>query len=128
METTWADARANDQRAQRWLEQQALPVPRFWPAGLGHVALEGDPETGAFSTDLQVSGGAASLARWPTGGQPPGHWPSRTEGRHIYEWVNGPWQWALAVAQPLSAADLQRVMESIHADRPDFSTPTPPED
>lgn len=115
VETTWAEERANDRRAQRWLEEQALPVPRFWPAGLGHFPLEGDPETGAFSTDLQVPE-SASLARWPTGGEPPGHWSSRTEGRHIHEWINGPWHWALAVAQPLSTEDLQRIMESIPPD------------
>jgi hypothetical protein len=113
--TDWMAEREDDARAQKWLRDRRLPVPRWWPAGVGHMALSGDPDTGAYVVSLDVRN-SALLARWPIGGTPPQHWQSRTEGEHVHAWSDATWQWELAVEQPLSPDDLARVVHSIPPD------------
>ncbi|HSF26958.1 MAG TPA: hypothetical protein VLC50_05510 [Actinomycetes bacterium] len=119
---TWTGPVATDQyddivgqaRAREWLEQQRVPVPRWWPDGLGYSPASGDPETGALSVELSAPG-EPMLARWPIGGAQPPYWDLRTEGRHVHTWSDGTWQWALAVTAPLTDDDLARVIASIPA-------------
>lgn len=113
--TEWLEERVMDTTVRQWLESRTLPVPRYWPAGLPYSPVEGDPDTGSFSTDLEVPG-LPALARWPAGGEPPRHWEARTQGRHVHRWRTGDWQWELAVETPLSGEDLTRVIESIPPD------------
>jgi hypothetical protein len=110
--TDHEDELAAMQQINEWLEQQALPVPRWWPAGMGYSTRQGDPQTGAFSVDLEVPG-FRSLARWPVGGEPPRYWSQNTDGRHVHEWSDGTWQWSLVVDEPLTNEELTRVVESI---------------
>jgi hypothetical protein len=99
-------------QGHEWLEEQDLPVPRWWPAGVGYSTRQGDPQTGAFSVDLEVPG-YPLLARWPVGSEPPRYWTQTTDGRHMHEWSDGTWQWSMAVDEPLDDEELTRVMESI---------------
>jgi len=95
-----------------WLERERLPVPRWWPAGVGYEPMQGDPDTGAYSVMLRVPG-APILGRWPSGGELPRHWPERTADRQLHKWCNDGWQWALAVDDPLPVDELARVVASI---------------
>jgi hypothetical protein len=110
--TSWHDDSTKNRVAQEWFERQQLPIPRWWPSGVGHSVNEGDPDTGAFSVDLEVPG-HPSLARWPRDGSAPRYWEARSEGRHTHEWNDDTWHWALAVEEPLSPEDLARVIESM---------------
>jgi len=98
--------------SDEWLREQELPVPRWWPAGVGYSTHRGDPQTGAFSLGLEVPG-YPMLARWPVGGEPPRDWALHTEGRHRHEWSDATWQWSLAVEEPLTEDELTRVVQSI---------------
>lgn len=112
--TTWLDERTHWRRTREWLEQQQLPVPRWWPTGVAYSPMQGDPDTGAFSVSLMVPGDP-DLARWPVGGVPPQYWSERAERRHVHQWSDGAWQWALAVDEPLTEDDLAQVKGSISA-------------
>lgn len=98
-------------RSEEWLAEQQLPVPRWWPDGVGYTADHGDPQTGAFSVHLEVPG-YPSLARWPVASSEPAWWRERTAGRHRHEWSDDAWRWSLAVDEPLAAEQLARVVES----------------
>ena len=111
-DTGWHDERTGWERARTWAAREAVPVPRWWPAGLGHEAQDGDPDTGTFLLHLQVEGEPA-LARWPRGGTPPHLWRLHSERRHAHRWADEAWEWGLAVDVPLSDADLERVVASM---------------
>jgi hypothetical protein len=106
------DELVGHRRVRQWLTQERIPVPHWWPDGLAYSPASGDPETGALSVEL-LAPGYPSLARWPAGGAPPPYWQLRIDGRHVHEWSDGTWQWALAVATPLAEDDLARVIASI---------------
>lgn len=97
---------------RRWLEEQRFPSPRWWPAGFGYMACEGDPRTGSFYVALEVPGDP-ELARWPLKGKPPPHWKARSRRRHVHSWSDDRWYWALSVEEALSDADLAKVIASI---------------
>jgi hypothetical protein len=110
--TDHEDELAAMRQGHEWLEQQDLPVPRWWPAGVGYSTGQGDRQTGAFSLTLEVPG-LPSLARWRVGGEPPRYWAQNIDGRHVHEWSDRTWQWSLAVDEPLTEEELARVIESI---------------
>jgi hypothetical protein len=113
--TDHEDELAAMRQGHEWLEQQDLPVPRWWPAGVAYSTRQGDPHTGAFSVDLEVPG-YPSLARWPIGGEPPRYWADIASRRYTHEWSDGRWQWSLAVDEPLTEDELAKVVGSIETE------------
>lgn len=111
-DATWADERRRGVAAQEWLGRQLLPVPRYWPRGIHYHAIGGDPATGAFLVMLEVAGDPL-LARWPHEGAPPEQWDTHSKGRHIHQWADRAWRWAIAVEERLSEEDLRRVVDSM---------------
>lgn len=117
--TDWQAENDELDAEQAWFENNAWPTPRWWP-GVHESDLEWEPlnaesSTGAFTADLLI--GDATIARSPIGSEPPGTgWPGRSHERQIHRWVTGPWQWQLAVSEPLSDDDLARVIASMPDD------------
>ncbi len=103
---------AQDDASQRWFDQHQVPVPRYWAAGVSHMPMHADPATGAFSVYLMVPDEPVLLARWLRDGQPPYAWAQVSEEQHVHRWVEGEWEWALAVRSPLSPEELARVRAS----------------
>jgi hypothetical protein len=101
------EERARTTRTQRWLNESDLPVPTWWPHGLGYHGLDGDPDTGAYRVLLEVPG-HPELSRWPKGTPA----PPRRDGRHVHRWQDERWEWALAVEHPLTEKELARVIDS----------------
>lgn len=108
-------------RLRAWrteLEARRFPVPRWWPTGPRVHPSDGDTETGMFAVHLEVDG-HPHLARWPVGGPPPQGLAEDAAARHAHRWSDDRWEWALVVDEPLTDADLARVMDSIPADEED---------
>lgn len=57
--------------------------------------------------------GHPELSRWPAGTPVPARWGDRHQGRHVHRWRDERWEWALAVDEPLTEDDLNRVVPSI---------------
>lgn len=106
------DERAEAERVRHWLIDAELPVPHWWPRGLLYHGGDGDPSTGAYRVLLEVHG-YPELSRWPTGTPMPEGWDQRHARRHVHRWSDKHWEWALAVDQPLTEAELTRVIGSI---------------
>ena len=113
--TTLHDERERDRARMRWVEEQQLPMPRWWPGGIHYHPGDGDPDTGAFQVMLEVPG-FPELARWPRQTPMPERWSHRYTGRHVHRWSDQHWEWALAVSEPLSEQDLAQVIDSIPRD------------
>jgi hypothetical protein len=107
------DERAEHERARRWLDEAALPMPRWWPRGFGFHGGEGDPATGAYRVMLDVPG-YPELCRWPAGTPRPESWVQRYP--HVHSWRDERWEWTLALEQALADEDLAKVIESIPKD------------
>lgn len=107
-----AEERVEAERVRRWLAEAELPMPRWWPRGLGHHGSDGDPATGAYRVLLEVPD-FAELCRWPVGTSMPACWDQRQQRRHVHRWSDERWEWALAVDQPLTEEEVTRVIESI---------------
>lgn len=110
--TKLRDVRERDMAKKRWVENQQLPMPRWWPGGVGYHSGDGDPDTGAFQVMLEVPG-LPELVRWPRQTPMPGRWSDRHKGRHVHRWSDQHWEWALAIAEPLDDHDLAKVIDSI---------------
>ncbi|NED96902.1 hypothetical protein G1H11_16470 [Phytoactinopolyspora alkaliphila] len=61
--TTWHDEFTRDQAGQEWLERVSLPVPRWWPSGLGYSINQGDPRP-ALSASISR---CPDMRPWPGG-------------------------------------------------------------
>lgn len=110
--TAWHDEQRRERAGDSWLRSQSLPVPRWWPRGVGHMVGWGDPETGSFAVDLEVEG-HPMLARWPRETSPPRRWVVRVEEMHVHRWSDDEWEWGLAVTEPLSDEELAKVIGSM---------------
>ena len=110
--TRHAEERVEAERVHRWLDESELPMPRWWPRGIGYHGGDGDPATGAYRVLLEVPG-FPELSRWPVGTPMPAQWDQRHGQRHVHRWRDERWEWALAVDGPLAEGELTRVIESI---------------
>lgn len=109
--TDWAEQIQQEFRGEQWLRQHRPPVPRWWPGGVNHVPLYADPDTGAFTIELEVPG-SPTLARTPRDGAVP-DWCGRDNGRHIHQWSDETWDWALAANEPLAEDELATFVDSL---------------
>lgn len=110
--TAHAEERAETERIHRWLAEAELPMPRWWPRGLGYHGSDGDPGAGSYRVLLEVPD-FPELCRWPVGTDMPAQWQQLQQHRHVHRWSDEHWEWALAVDQPLAAGELRKVIESI---------------
>jgi hypothetical protein len=109
MSTRHREDVAAEIRTGQWLNETALPMPHWWPRGLGYHGHDGDPATGAYRVMLEVPG-FPELCRWPAGTPRPVHW---AEKPHLHRWHDDHREWALGVDQPLGEQDPARLVDSI---------------
>lgn len=112
MRTDWADQIQQEFRGEQWLQQHPPPVPCWWPSGVNYVPLHADPMTGAFTIELEVPG-VPALAHTPRDGGVGPDWRGRDNGRHIHQWSDETWHWALAVNEPLTDDELATFANSL---------------